>query len=526
MRLLVSILGILVVLTSVYLDLWPLAVIAEAVTALAWVRVQLIRDGRVIHSIPPSKDLRMPGPGVLIIQSGNAAVLEQSGKIARIVGAGLYLTQPLEHLSAIVDLSLQSKTWVLADVLTKDMIPIGVELTVQYRIMIDQSALITKGEYGFDDDIIRRVVLTTHDWHEQTEIVAKSILRDTIATRFLDEIYDPRSLQFLSGATPRVPLQHEMRRRLSQQSQRWGVEIVRVSIDKITLPPEVRQRMIEAWDVNWHEVVEIARAATEARVIGTKALGEGEAEYIKAIKAARARVESAGIDGLVRLLSASPKSRIRALVRLLMEQKFESFKEADQQKLIQALAEILNIPTEEIDLQYVVSGSALVTFELPADASLKLMELYTNGSLGDLGIVRVEVRILPTPGTDEIQLLSRSSRLEPDVDYERGLHRVGKLLKERQSNLQSEFHTLEARLLGYLKDENWFGSSETTRADRARVIASINDLVHRAELGDSFIEFCRTVDPANRNNEIQRPPSKAGTESTIEPTGTGDSLLD
>lgn len=266
--------------------------------------LQIIQGGKMIYSMPQSDDFRMPGPGTLIIRSGSAAVLEQSGKITRVVGPGFYLTEPFEHLSAIVDLALQSKSWKLEDVLTKDSVPLEIEFTVQYRVMVDQPALIKKAEYRLDEDAIRRAVLTTAGWNEQTEIVAKNVLRDTIATRSLDEIYDPRNLHFSSGATPRVPLQHEMRRRLSQQSQRWGVEIVRVSLDKITLPAKVQQRMIEAWDVNWHEVVEIARAVTEAKTITMKALGEGEAEHVKAVRAARARLEAAGVDHLFKLLEA------------------------------------------------------------------------------------------------------------------------------------------------------------------------------------------------------------------------------
>jgi len=266
--------------------------------------LQIVRDGRVVHSVPPSEDFQMPGPGILIIRSGNAAVLEKSGKITRILGPGFHLTETWEHLSAIVDLSLQSETWARNDVLTKDSIPLEIELTVQYRIMVDQPALIKKAEYKLDEDAIRRAVLTTSGWQEETKIVAESVLCDTIATRYLDEIYDPSGKRFSSGSTPRVPLQHKLRCQLGRQSQRWGVEIVRVDLNNITLPDEVGNRMIEAWDVYWHDVVEIGRAVTEAKAIATKALGEGEAEYVKAIKAARARLEAAGVDHLLKVLEA------------------------------------------------------------------------------------------------------------------------------------------------------------------------------------------------------------------------------
>jgi regulator of protease activity HflC (stomatin/prohibitin superfamily) len=283
----------------------PLSVLFASITR-SFRALQIVQDGQVAYSMPSSENFRMPGPGMLVIRSGSAAVLERSGKITRIVGPGFYLTESFEHLSAIVDLSLQSKNWDLEDVLTKDSVPLRLEFTVQYRIMIDQPALITKAEYRLDEDAIRRAVLTTADWNQQTKVVAESILRDTIATRFLDEIYDPRSLRFSSGsgATPRVPLQHELRRRLGRESQRWGVEIVRVTLDKITLPQEVKQRMIEAWDVAWRDVVEVARALTEARTLTAKALGKGQAAYLEAVNEAKARLEAAGINRFVKLLEA------------------------------------------------------------------------------------------------------------------------------------------------------------------------------------------------------------------------------
>jgi regulator of protease activity HflC (stomatin/prohibitin superfamily) len=264
----------------------PLSVLFSSITR-SFRALQIVQDGQVVYSMPPSDNFRMPGPGMLVIRSGSAGVLERSGKITRIVGPGFYLTESFEHLSAIVDLSLQSNSWKLEDVLTKDSVPLEVDITVQYRIMIDQPALIKNAEYRLDEDRVRRAVLTTADWRQQTRFVAESILRDTIASRILDEIYDPRGLRLSSGSgdAPRVPLQHELRRRLGRESQRWGVEIVRVTLDKITLPDRVRERMIEAWDVTWYDVVEVDRALTEARKL-----------YLEAVNEARARLEAAGID--------------------------------------------------------------------------------------------------------------------------------------------------------------------------------------------------------------------------------------
>jgi hypothetical protein len=53
------------------------------------------------------------------------------------------------------------------------------------------------------------------------------------------------------------------------------------------------------------------------------------------------------------------------------------------------------------------------------------------------------------------------------------------------------FHTLEARLLSYIKDERMFGPSEAVREGQARVVSTLNDIVARAGLGVSFVDFCR-----------------------------------
>ncbi|MGC9335256.1 MAG: SPFH domain-containing protein, partial [Anaerolineae bacterium] len=249
--------------------------------------IQIVQDGQVIYSRPSSEDFRMPGPGILVIRSGSAALLERSGKITRIVGPGFYLTESFEHLSALVDLTLQSESWESRDILTKDSVPLEVRFTVQYRIMIDQPALITKAEYRLDEDAIRRAILTTVDWKEQTKVIAGSILRDTIATRFLDEIYNPRSRRFStgSGGSSRVPLQHELRRRLGRESQRWGVEIVRVTVDRITLPRELEAAKVvrDAAELKAERAVIEAQAEADAQTIKGRARAIAEAERFREV---------------------------------------------------------------------------------------------------------------------------------------------------------------------------------------------------------------------------------------------------
>jgi hypothetical protein len=76
-------------------------------------------------------------------------------------------------------------------------------------------------------------------------------------------------------------------------------------------------------------------------------------------------------------------------------------------------------------------------------------------------------------------------------DYEHGLRRLQDLITEGAPTLLSEFHTLEARLLDNLRDERLYGGTETSRAERARVVDALNDLARRAGLSPSFNDLCR-----------------------------------
>jgi hypothetical protein len=74
------------------------------------------------------------------------------------------------------------------------------------------------------------------------------------------------------------------------------------------------------------------------------------------------------------------------------------------------------------------------------------------------------------------------------LNYERGLQSLRKLLPPAPL---SEFHTLEARLLDNLRDERLYGDTETSRAERARVVDALNDLAGRSGLEPSFNDLCR-----------------------------------
>jgi hypothetical protein len=76
--------------------------------------------------------------------------------------------------------------------------------------------------------------------------------------------------------------------------------------------------------------------------------------------------------------------------------------------------------------------------------------------------------------------------VEFNMDYNRGLELLRAQLE--QTNRYEEFTILEARLRENLQDEHLFGTNETSRTDRARVVASLNKLTTES-LGLSFNEL-------------------------------------
>jgi hypothetical protein len=76
--------------------------------------------------------------------------------------------------------------------------------------------------------------------------------------------------------------------------------------------------------------------------------------------------------------------------------------------------------------------------------------------------------------------------VEFNMDYDRGLEHLRAQLE--QTNRYEEFTTLEARLRENLHDEHLFGTNESSRTDRARVVTSLNKLTTET-LGLSFNEL-------------------------------------
>ena len=260
--------------------------------------VQVVSKGQIVYAKPPIGSRPIPGPGVIVVESGNALLLEKNGNFTRIVGPGVAVTAPYEAISAVVDLSLQTTRFASElQVLTKDGIPLALSCTVQYRVHGDEQALIDDAKYTLDEKAIRRALLCATDWKADTELAARNALRTIIAECYLDQVlYSPRTtnadqsqddhrVSALESGNPepnRIYLSRRVQQELSDQTSIWGVEITKVTLDEISIPEEVRKRILEHWNVEWVYDVDARRTAAELRISLQRARWEGKVGKIKA----------------------------------------------------------------------------------------------------------------------------------------------------------------------------------------------------------------------------------------------------
>ncbi len=80
------------------------------------------------------------------------------------------------------------------------------------------------------------------------------------------------------------------------------------------------------------------------------------------------------------------------------------------------------------------------------------------------------------------------------MNYKHGLTNLESQLKANHSEHLLEFSTLEARLLDNLRSEQQYGTNETVRSDRAKVVGELNRMAFDT-IGISFNELCTKSSP-------------------------------
>ncbi len=213
------------------------------------------------------------GPGLLIVQEGHVVVLEQGGKLTRVVGSGITWLKAFERVSMVVPLHIRSEKLTIDQVATRDRVIIEeFEIQVFHKVNPGPEAdRIQDGQFSYNEDNIRQNVWNTAgaDWRNSVASVANTATRDVVGRYTLDEIL-PMSDSFRA----------DFRKTLTEQINKvtrdiMGILVTTVDIGRVKIPKEAEQRLLGKWLADWD--VQIAHSQREALI----RKGEAEAVILK-----------------------------------------------------------------------------------------------------------------------------------------------------------------------------------------------------------------------------------------------------
>ena len=263
----------------------------------------IIDEGRIVTESRPGLLGRLGGPGLLIVRTGNAVVIENVEGAYQVLGAGTSTIGRFEKVKQIVDLRPQEDTAVVKDALTKDRIPLTVQLTFSFQIEpksdtdVRPAALeerkhvegVLADTYPVYKESIFKAVYNApkEGWQRETCSALMAAMRDVIFQRNLDDLYDyPVSLltenRYPSGRADQKPLvitrlEEAVLGQLAAAAVNWGVKINRVDIATMEMPAEIRQMVLAWWQKKWETAIAKQEADKEADVMMQKAAGRRDA---------------------------------------------------------------------------------------------------------------------------------------------------------------------------------------------------------------------------------------------------------
>lgn len=275
----------------------------------------IVSEGKVVggEQQPP---VRIGGPASIVVQNDSAVLLEQAGRLTRVIGPGSsHVLQRFEKVRSVVDLRPR---WHSLEVsgMSREGIPVRCTVDVHYQINDrgeDAHAATREKPHAFSEEAVFKAAIAPGmpefdsadrvEWGDLVAGGASGTLRAIVARYPLDRLVQP--LTEVSGpeATlgditppPRQTIQRELEAELRKNAAAHGGKILEVTLRNIELEDPVTNQWIEAWGAMWEkrrrEELALASAEWERQMARVKA--EAEKEMILAILDALETLEEDG----------------------------------------------------------------------------------------------------------------------------------------------------------------------------------------------------------------------------------------
>jgi len=192
--------------------------------------------------------------GIRIVRPTQRALIERLGNYKGVKQPGFHWIIPIIDRMIKVNITERVMDVDPQDIITKDNLNAEVDLMVYYQVKEDEANL-KRSRYGVDD------------FRYQIVSLAQTTARNVIGDMVFKDVNSKRN-----------ELNKQLAKVLDQQSDAWGVRVVRVELKEIRPPKDVQEsmnRVIKAENLK-------DAAKDEAEAAETKADGERRAEIKKA----------------------------------------------------------------------------------------------------------------------------------------------------------------------------------------------------------------------------------------------------
>lgn len=144
------------------------------------------------------------------------AVVLRFGRFCRLAGPGLYFTIPIvDSVTIVIDQRISAISYSAEQVLTADLVPVDLDAVVFWMV--------------WD---VKKACLAVENYERLASLVAQTALRDAIGQVEIAEL----SLQ-------RAYIDKELKKKIEEKTEQWGVTIIDVEIRDIRIPQELQNAM-------------------------------------------------------------------------------------------------------------------------------------------------------------------------------------------------------------------------------------------------------------------------------------------
>jgi regulator of protease activity HflC (stomatin/prohibitin superfamily) len=210
--------------------------------------------------------------GIRIVRPTHRGLIERLGKYNRFANPGFNWIIPLIERIYLVNITEQMVDAEPQEIITNDNLNARVDAQVYFKVKADESS-VKSSQYNVNN----------YQW--QIVNLARTTLRNIIGT-----------LTLKSANSERGKINSELHKTLCDETQSWGIEIVRTELKEIDPPKDVQETMNKVVKAENEKIAAIDFAtATETAADGQKRAEIKKAEGVKQARILQAEGEAEAI---------------------------------------------------------------------------------------------------------------------------------------------------------------------------------------------------------------------------------------